>query len=78
MTWSEEQVHAGMEKVTAAKARLRKWVETEDVHAKAPVAKESVPVAGVRLTKETVQDVDRVSEQIRKERIQAESDVDLT
>ena len=42
------------------------------------VAKESVPVARVRLTKETVQDVDRVSEQIRKERIQAVGDVDLT
>jgi stress response protein YsnF/sporulation protein YlmC with PRC-barrel domain len=119
MTRSEEQVHGGTEKVTVARARLRKWVETEDVHAKAPVAKEqarpvteritdanrvsaldgpaiaedehevtlteerpvvakeSVPVARVRLTKETVQDVDRVAEQIRKERIQAEGDVDL-
>jgi uncharacterized protein (TIGR02271 family) len=110
MTRSKEQVHAGTEKVTAGKARLRKWVDTEDVHVKVPVTKErarleaepitdanrdsalaedehevtlteerpvvvkeTVPVARIMLTKETVQDVDRVSEQIRKERIQAEA-----
>jgi sporulation protein YlmC with PRC-barrel domain len=32
----------GPENVTAGKARLRKWVETEDVYLKVPVAKESV------------------------------------
>jgi uncharacterized protein (TIGR02271 family) len=42
------------------------------------VAKETVPVERVKLSKETVQDVDRVSEQIRKERIATDGDVDLT
>ena len=120
MTRSEEQVRAGTEKVTAGKARLRKWVETEDVNVKVPVtkekarletepitdanrdsaldgpaiseeehevtlteerpvvAKETVPVERVKLTKETEQHEDQVSEQVRKERVEAEGDVDLT
>ena len=40
MTRLKEQVHAGTEKVTAGKARLRKWVETEDIHVKVTVAQE--------------------------------------
>jgi uncharacterized protein (TIGR02271 family) len=122
MTRSEEQVHAGTEKVTAGKARLRKWVETEDVNVKVPVtkekarlvtepitdanrdsaldgpgiseeehevtlteerpvvAKETVPVERVKLTKDTERTEEQVSEQVRKERIEAEAegDVDLT
>ena len=120
MTRSEEQVRAGTEKVTAGKARLRKWVETEDVNVKVPVtkekarletepitdanrgraldgpaiseeehevtlteerpvvAKETVPVERVKLTKDTEQDEEQVSEQVRKERIGADGDVDLT
>jgi uncharacterized protein (TIGR02271 family) len=120
MTRSEEQVHAGTEKVTSGKARLRKWVETEDVDVKVPVtkekarlvtepitnanrdsaldgpditeeehevtlteerpvvAKETVPVERVKLTKDTEQTEEQVSEQVRKERIEAEGDVDLT
>jgi uncharacterized protein (TIGR02271 family) len=119
MTRSEEQVHAGTEKVTAGKARLRKWVETEDVAVKVPVtkekarlvtepitdangdsaldgpdiseeehevtlteerpvvAKETVPVERVKLTKDTEQTEEQVSEQVRKERIEAEGDVDV-
>ena len=120
MTRSEEQVRAGTEKVTAGKARLRKWVETEDVNISVPVtkekarletepitdanrdsamggaditeeehevtlteerpvvAKETVPVERVKLTKETEQSEEQVSEQVRKERISADGDVDLT
>jgi uncharacterized protein (TIGR02271 family) len=120
MTRSEDRVPAGTEKVTASKARLRKWVETEQVDVSVPVkkekgrletepitdanrgsalhgpdisegeheitlteerpvvVKETVPVERVKLTKETVQEVDRVSEQVRKERIATDGDVDLT
>ena len=48
------------------------------IEARPVMAKGTSPVEQVRLTKETVQDVDRVSEQVRKERIQAQGDVDLT
>ena len=121
MTRSEEQVRAaGTETVTAGKARLRKWVETEDVNVTVPVtkekarletepitdanrgnaldgpdisedehevtlteerpvvAKETVPVERVKLTKDTEQHEEQVSEQVRKERIGADGDVDLT
>jgi uncharacterized protein (TIGR02271 family) len=118
MTRSEEQVHAGTEKVTAGKARLRKWVETEEVNVSVPVtkekarletepitdgnrgsaldgpdiseeehevtlteerpvvAKETVPVERVRLTKDTEQHDEQVSEQVRKERIATDGDID--
>ena len=36
MTRSEERVRTGKEKVATGKARLRKWVETEDVNVKVP------------------------------------------
>jgi uncharacterized protein (TIGR02271 family) len=120
MTRSEEQVHTGTEKVTAGKARLRKWVETEDVNVSVPVtkekarletepitdanrdlalggpdisedehevtlteerpvvAKETVPVERVKLTKDTEQHEEQVSEQVRKERVEAEGDVNVT
>lgn len=120
MTRSEEKVRTGTEKVPAGKARLRKWVETEDVNISVPVtkekarlerepvtdanrgsamggpdisedehevtlneerpvvAKETVPVERVKLTKDTEQTEEQVSEQVRKERIDAEGDVDLT
>jgi uncharacterized protein (TIGR02271 family) len=118
MTRSEEQVHAGTETVTAGKARLRKWVETEQVDVSVPVkkekarletepitdanrdsaldgpdiseeehevtlteerpvvAKETVPVERVRLTKDTEQHEEQVSEQVRKERVAADGDVE--
>jgi len=120
MTRSEEQVRAGTETVSAGKARLRKWVETEDVNVSVPVkkekarletepitdankgsaldgpdiseeehevtlteerpvvAKEAVPVERVKLTKDTEQSEEQISEQVRKERIEADGDVDLT
>ena len=55
-TRSKEQVHAGTEMVTAGTARLRKWVETEDVYVKVPVAKEQA-----RLVTEPITDANRVS-----------------
>ena len=118
-----EQVRAGTEKVTAGRARLRRWVETEDANLKVSVTKETArldiepitdadrssaldapdiseeehvvtlteerpvvarpveetgPVERVRLTKETVEAVGRVSEQVRKERIATDGDVELT
>lgn len=118
MTRSEEKVHAGTEKVTSGKARLRKWVETEQVDVSVPVkkekarletepitdanrgsaldgpdiseeehevtlteerpvvAKETVPVERVRLTKDTEQTEEQVSEQVRKERVAADGDVE--
>ena len=120
MTRSEEQVRAGTETVQAGKARLRKWVETEQVDVSVPVkkekarletepitdanrdsaldgpgiseeehevtlteerpvvAKETVPVERVKLSKETEHSEEQVSEQVRKERIEAGGDVDLT
>jgi uncharacterized protein (TIGR02271 family) len=42
------------------------------------VAKETVPVERVKLTKETEQHDEQVSEEVRKERIDAEGDVDGT
>jgi uncharacterized protein (TIGR02271 family) len=120
MTRSEEQVRTGTESVTAGKARLRKWVETEDVNVSVPVtkekarlvtepidetnrgsaldgpdisedehevtlteerpvvSKETVPVERVKLEKESVQTEEQVSETVRKERIAADGDVDLT
>jgi uncharacterized protein (TIGR02271 family) len=120
MTRSEERLRAGTEKVGAGKARLRKWVETEEVDVKVPVskekarlerepitdanrgkalrgkdiseeehevtlteerpvvAKETVPVERVRLTKDTEELEEQVSEEVRKERVAAEGDIDLT
>ena len=42
------------------------------------VAKETVPVERVRLTKDTEEREEQVSEEVRKERVAAEGDVDLT
>ena len=120
MTRSEERVHAGTETVTAGKAKLRKWVETEEQNVSVPVkkekarletepitdanrgsaldgpaiteeehevtlteerpvvAKEAVPVERVKLTKDSEQHEEQVYEEVRKERIAAEGDVDST
>jgi uncharacterized protein (TIGR02271 family) len=120
MTRSEERVRAGTETVTADKARLRKWVETEEQQISVPVtkekaklvtepitdanrndamaggditeeehevtlteerpvvAKETVPVERVKLTKDVEASEETVSETVRKERIGADGDVDLS
>ena len=119
MTRSEERLHAGTETVTAGKARLRKWVETEQQQVTVPVkkekarletepitdanrgdgmsgpdlseeehevtlteerpvvAKETVPVERVRVTKDVETEDHQVTEGVRKERIDAEG-VDVT
>jgi uncharacterized protein (TIGR02271 family) len=117
MTRSEEQLTVGTEQVETGRARLRKYVVTEDVtttvpvsheevrlerepitdanrddalsggditeeehevtlHAEQPVVqKETVPVERVRLATETVTEDQQVTEQVRKEQIDA-PDVD--
>jgi uncharacterized protein (TIGR02271 family) len=116
MTRSEERVSAGTEQVEAGRARLRKWIETEQVDVpvtvtrekarletepitdanrdaayagadlseeehevvlteeRPVVAKETVPVERVRLTKDVETEEAHVSEEVRKERIAMEGD----
>ena len=54
MTRSEEKLHVGTEKVTTGKARLRKYVETEQQQVTVPVTKEKV-----RLEREPITDANR-------------------
>jgi len=54
MTRSEERVHVGTEKVQTGVARLRKWVETEQVNVPVTVSKEKV-----RLEREPITDANR-------------------
>ena len=119
MTRSEERLHAGTENVTTGKARLRKWVETEQQEVSVPVkkekarlvsepvtdanagqamsgpdisdeehevtlteerpvvAKETVPVERVRLEKDVEVEQHQVTEDVRKERIDADG-IDVT
>jgi uncharacterized protein (TIGR02271 family) len=114
MTRSEEQLQVGTEREAAGRARLRKYVTTENVtktvpvqreevrierepitdanrgaaldgpdiseeehevilHEERPVVqKEAVPVERVRLDKDVVQDDVTVSEEVRKEHIEAD------
>ncbi|NHC46025.1 DUF2382 domain-containing protein [Motilibacter aurantiacus] len=118
MTRSEERVRVGTETVAAGRARLRKWVETEQetvtvpvrseratlvtepitdenydratsgpaiseeehevvLHAERPVVTtEAVPVERVRLDVESETTNEQVTEDVRKERIELEGDVD--
>lgn len=117
MTRSEEELHVGTESRETGRARLRKYVVTENetrtvpvqreevrierepitdanrdealdgpaiseeehevtLHEERPVVeKETVPVERVRLDKERVTDEETVSEDVRKERIEADGDV---
>ncbi|MGB5952841.1 MAG: PRC and DUF2382 domain-containing protein [Ornithinimicrobium sp.] len=113
MVRSEEQVDVGTEKVETGRARLRKYVVTEDVTTTVPVEreevrverepigdgdgevvadgdlgeqeqevvlteervsvnKETVPVEKVNLGTETVRDEQEVTEEVRKEQIEAD------
>jgi uncharacterized protein (TIGR02271 family) len=116
MTRSEEQLRVGTERVEAGRARLRKYIVTEDVtttvpvsheevrierepitdanigdaldgpaiseeehevtlHAERPVvAKEAVPVERVRLDTQTVTEQETVTDTVRKEQIEADTD----
>jgi len=119
MTRSEEQLKVGTEKQEVGRARLRKYVVTEQQNVTVPVSreevrverepiteanrgdalegpdiaeaehevtltqerpvveKEAVPVERVKLAKETVTGQEQVSEEVRKERIETDGDVDL-
>jgi uncharacterized protein (TIGR02271 family) len=118
MTRSEEEVRVGTTRRETGRARLRKYVVTENVtktvpvqreevrierepitgtnvdealdgpdiseeehevtlHAEEPVVeKRTVPKERVRMDRDTVTDEETVSEHVRKERIEAEGDVD--
>jgi uncharacterized protein (TIGR02271 family) len=118
MTRSEEQLHVGTERREAGRARLRKYVETEQVSESVPVRKEravierepiteanvdaakagpaiseeehevvleeehavagkaTVPVERVRLDKTTEVEQQQVTEDVRKEQIAVDGDVD--
>jgi uncharacterized protein (TIGR02271 family) len=120
MTRSEEQLRVGTQTVEAGKARLRKYVVTENVtttvpvsheevrierepitdanigdamdgpaiseeehevvlHAERPVVeKEAVPVERVRLDVDTVTEQQTVTDTVRKEQIEADTDTDGT
>jgi uncharacterized protein (TIGR02271 family) len=117
MTRSEEEVNVGTREREKGRARLRKYVVTEEVTKTVPVRKEkavlerepitegnvdaamdgpaisdeehevtlseeevvvekkAVPKERVRLDKETVTSEEQVSEEVRKERIEAEGDI---
>jgi uncharacterized protein (TIGR02271 family) len=117
MTRSEEELHVGTERRESGRARLRKYVVTEEVqttvpvrheevrverepitegnadeamsgpdiaerehevtlHAEEPVVeKRAVPKERVRLEKDTITEERQVSDEVRKERIEAEGDV---
>ena len=118
MTRSEDELHVGTERREAGRARLRKWVETENVQETVPVRheqvrverepitdanrdaalsgaeiseaehevtlyeeepvveKRTVPKERVRLDKDVSTDEETVSEEVRRERIEAEGDAD--
>jgi uncharacterized protein (TIGR02271 family) len=120
MTRSEEQVSVGKERREAGRARLRKYVVTEEQTVRVPVEreevrierepiteanrgdalsgpaiseeehevvlheeravvdKEAVPVERVKLGKETVVEDQQVTEEVRKERIEADVPDDTT
>jgi len=117
MTRSEEEVRVGTTREQAGRARLRKWVETEQVETTVPVRREkarlesepitdanvddatsgpeitesehevvlheeepvvekrTVPKERVRLDKDVETDEESVSEEVRKERIESEADI---
>lgn len=52
MTRSEEQLHVGTEEVETGRARLRKYVVTEEVDQKVPVRRERVRVEHEPITRE--------------------------
>lgn len=116
MTRSEEQLHVGTERVETGRARLRKYIVTEEQSVTVPVTreevrlerepitdanvgeamsgpdlseeehevvlseervvvdKETVPVERVRLDKDAVTENERVSEDVRKERIELDDE----
>jgi hypothetical protein len=83
MTRSEEHVNVGTRSEDTGRARLRKCpgISEEDhevtLREERPVIdKTTEPVERVRLGKEEISDEENVTEEVRKERIEAEGDVD--
>jgi uncharacterized protein (TIGR02271 family) len=118
MTRSEEELRVGTAETERGRARLVKWVETEEVQKTVPVRREKarierepitdanmdeatagpeitesehevvlreeepvvekrvVPKERVRMEKDSVTDEEQVSEEVRKERIEAEGDLE--
>jgi stress response protein YsnF len=82
MTRSEEELAVGTETRERGRARLRKYVTTEQQTVTVPVqpeeevvvGKRAVPKERVRLDTETVTDERQVSEEVHKEQIQVEGD----
>jgi len=119
MTRSEEQLHVGTRQDVVGKARLRKYIVSEQVSETVPVShdevrverepitdanvgdalrggdlteeehevtlradhvvteKETVPVERVRLDKDVVTEQEHVTEDVRKEQIEVDGDVDV-
>ncbi len=77
MTRSEERLNVGATTQESGRARLRKYVVTEEQTVTVPVTreeirivnKETVPVERVALGKETVTEQQEVTESVRKEQI---------
>ena len=82
MTRSEEELRVGTTQRERARARLRKYVTTEQQTVTVPVQREEEPVVEkrvvprerVRLDKDTVTDQERVAEEVRKEQIEVQDE----
>jgi hypothetical protein len=80
---STVRYHLHIAALEAGRARLRKYVTTENVTQKSPstryaVEKKTLPVERVRLDKETVTDDVTVEEEVRKENIETDTDTGET
>jgi uncharacterized protein (TIGR02271 family) len=73
MTRSEERLRVGKERAETGRARLRKYVETEDVHETVPVSREEV-----RVEREPITDANRDEAMSGPEISEAEHEVTLT
>ncbi len=73
MTRSEERVNVGTEQVSAGKARLRKYVVTENVTTTVPVSREEV-----RIEREPISEANRDEAQAGGEITSEEHEVELT
>jgi uncharacterized protein (TIGR02271 family) len=73
MTRSEERLHVGTERVEAGRARLRKYIVTEDVQTTVPVSREEV-----RIEREPITDANREAATSGPELSEEEHEVTLT
>ena len=73
MTRSEERLHVGTEKVQTGKARLRKYIVTEQVTQTVPVTREEI-----RVVREPITDADRGPALVGAELTTEEHEITLT